>query len=406
MTFIEKRNELRPATGAAPFSLDEVFFSRTDERGVIVAGNYVFRRVAHYDWARMLGAPHKIIRHPDMPRAVFWLLWDRLKQGRPVGAYVKNRASDGLHYWVFAVVAPCDGGFLSARIKPTSALRDRIEQEYAALRALEREEDLAPEASAALLLERLAALGFSSYERFATHALVHELQARDEGIGDGPDRQLARFVEMQRAAQDLHAATAALVEDFRAMRTIPHNMQVIAARLEPTGGPVSTLSKNYRAVSKEMSDWFEANVVGSGSTFATIPDSVGLSTFLEGMTRILGECDAQLTSERRSLGEVDLDGERRHLRKTAEVYDAKSLASLARVRDEAQRILSACNTMNRHVLGLSTTRLLCKMESGRLSGGGQGLAEIIVQLGTFQERIGARLDRIAGASKEILDLST
>ena len=149
MTFIEKRNELRPATGAAPFSLDEVFFSRTDERGVIVAGNYVFRRVAHYDWARMLGAPHKIIRHPDMPRAVFWLLWDRLKQGRPVGAYVKNRASDGLHYWVFAVVAPCDGGFLSARIKPTSALRDRIEQEYAALRALEREEDLAPEASAA-----------------------------------------------------------------------------------------------------------------------------------------------------------------------------------------------------------------------------------------------------------------
>ena len=68
--------------------------------------------------------------------------------------------------------------------------------------------------------------------------------------------------------------------------------------------------------------------------------------------------------------------------------------------------LSACNTMNRHVLGLSTTRLLCKMESGRLSGGGQGLAEIIVQLGTFQERIGARLDRIAGASKEILDLST
>ena len=50
-------------------------------------------------------------------------------------------------------------------------------------------------------------------------------------------------------------------------------------------------------------------------------------------------------------------------------------------RDEAQRILSACNTMNRHVLGLSTTRLLCKMESGRLSGGGQGLAEIIVASG-------------------------
>lgn len=405
MSFIEKRNEIRPATGIAPFNLDEVFFSRTDARGVILAGNYVFRRVAHYEWGQLLGAPHKIIRHPDMPRAVFWLLWDRLLKGQPVGAYVKNLASDGLYYWVFAVIAPCQGGYLSARIKPTSELKAVVEQEYAALRAIETRDKISPEDSADMLLGRLKALGFASYERFATHALVSELQARDAGLGAAPNRRLSQFERMQQAARDLRDQTAALVDDFHAMRTIPHNMQVIASRLEPTGGPVSTLSKNYRAVSMEMADWFEANIVGSGSTFATIADSVAFSTFLEGMNRILGECDIQLNAERRSLGEIDLEAERQHLRQQARDYDAKSHAGLARVREEAERILSACETMNRHVLGLSTTRLLCKMESGRLTGDGQGLSEIISQLGTFQERIGARLDRIADASKEILDLS-
>ena len=138
MTIQDRRQEFRPTSGEAPFNLDEVFFSRTDARGVIESGNYVFRRVAHYEWDRLLGAPHKIIRHPDMPRAVFWLLWDTIKQGRPIGAYVKNRAEDGLYYWVFAVVMPNGDGYLSARIKPTSPLFRTIEKEYAALREVER----------------------------------------------------------------------------------------------------------------------------------------------------------------------------------------------------------------------------------------------------------------------------
>ncbi|MEM8554727.1 MAG: chemotaxis protein, partial [Pseudomonadota bacterium] len=58
----------RPTQGAAPFDANELFFSRTDERGVILSGNTVFQRVADYPWDDLLNAPHKIIRHPDMPR--------------------------------------------------------------------------------------------------------------------------------------------------------------------------------------------------------------------------------------------------------------------------------------------------------------------------------------------------
>ncbi|KDB05361.1 hypothetical protein U879_02085 [Defluviimonas sp. 20V17] len=89
------RSSSRPNAGEAPFAIHEIFYSRTDPRGVIQSGNDVFQRVADYPWDRLIGAPHKVIRHPDMPRAVFWLLWQTIQQGRPIGAYVKNRHPTG-----------------------------------------------------------------------------------------------------------------------------------------------------------------------------------------------------------------------------------------------------------------------------------------------------------------------
>jgi len=65
----------RPSSGAAPFKERELFFSRTDKRGVIQSGNSVFQRVSDYTWDDLLGAPHKNNRHKDMPKAVFWLMW-------------------------------------------------------------------------------------------------------------------------------------------------------------------------------------------------------------------------------------------------------------------------------------------------------------------------------------------
>lgn len=61
--------------GEVAFGDDEVFFSRTDPAGIIQDGNSVFQRVSGYAWAELAGKPHKIIRHPGTPRAVFRLLW-------------------------------------------------------------------------------------------------------------------------------------------------------------------------------------------------------------------------------------------------------------------------------------------------------------------------------------------
>ena len=84
-----------PRDIARDFKVSEAFFSTTDTRGVIQAGNRVFSRISGYTEAELIGKPHNIIRHPDVPRAVFKLLWDTLEAGQPICAYVKNMAKDG-----------------------------------------------------------------------------------------------------------------------------------------------------------------------------------------------------------------------------------------------------------------------------------------------------------------------
>ncbi|MEP4037499.1 MULTISPECIES: PAS domain-containing protein [unclassified Pseudophaeobacter] len=401
MSFQDRRIEARPSTGEAPFALNEVFFSRTDSRGVIQAGNYVFKRVANYEWEELIGAPHKIIRHPDMPKGVFQLFWDTLNAGDSIGAYVKNKAKDGLYYWVFAVVVPCDGGFLSARLSPSSPQFEEIKAIYSELQQAETNEDLSPEESAEKLLEWIRSKGFENYHQFATHALSEELLARDAGLDRPKDQKITDLRKMMSNAEVLVEETQGLVKDFDAMHTIPHNLRVIASRIEPSGGPVTVLSQNYGAMSREMSDWFAAHVMGENSNFNTIKLAVTNSLFVEGMTRILNECHEQLNAEKRSYEKLNMDAEREVLNDLVTSEMERARKGVEEVDHEAERIMRACQVMHRQFLGLSSTRVLCKIESARLPESGETLSDIIDQLGVFQERISRRLDDITKLSNEI-----
>ena len=91
----------------------EVFFdprdlivSKTDLKGRITYANKVFQHVAGYTEAELLGQPHSIIRHPDMPRCAFKLVWDTIQAGEEIFAYVINMTKTGDHYWVLAHVTP------------------------------------------------------------------------------------------------------------------------------------------------------------------------------------------------------------------------------------------------------------------------------------------------------------
>ncbi len=368
---------------------------------MIQAGNYVFRRVGAYPWEELIGAPHKVIRHQDMPKGVFSLFWDTLKRGECMGAYVKNKSKDGLYYWVFAVVVPCEDGYLSARIKPSSKLFDEVRAFYTQMLKRENEQGVKPEESAQYLLDWLGGHGYENYHEFAAHALSQELIARDTGLGNQAHVRIQELTGMLRNAETLVEETEGLIADFDAMHTIPHNLRVLASRIEPSGGPVTVLSQNYGSMSREMSDWFGAHVMGKNSNFAKIKSSVNDSLFVEGMARILIECDNQLQKERRDLGNVDMEAERKILGDLVKDQVKRAQDGMKEVDQESDRITSACQIMHRHFLGLSSTRVLLKIESARLTDSGETLADIIDQLGGFQERISRRLDRIGKLSEEI-----
>lgn len=132
-----------PTPNERTFSEDEVIVSKTDAKGRIVYANDVFCKVGLYGEDELLGKPHSIVRHPDMPRSVFQLLWDRIQGGQEIFAYVKNMAKNGDCYWVFAHVTPSFGadgainGYHSNRRVPDRVGVDRIEPIYRQMLAIE-----------------------------------------------------------------------------------------------------------------------------------------------------------------------------------------------------------------------------------------------------------------------------
>ena len=78
----------------------KVLISETDVAGTITKVNDVFCNVSHYSESELIGQPHNLIRHPDMPRLVFKLLWDNLKRGNNFVGVIKNLAKTGEYYWV------------------------------------------------------------------------------------------------------------------------------------------------------------------------------------------------------------------------------------------------------------------------------------------------------------------
>ncbi len=84
----------------------DILVTMTDKRGVITYANDLFLEVANYKREEVMGKPHNLVRHPDMPKAVFKILWDAVLAGNSVSAFVKNKVNGGGYYWVRAFVMP------------------------------------------------------------------------------------------------------------------------------------------------------------------------------------------------------------------------------------------------------------------------------------------------------------
>ncbi|MNF34908.1 Aerotaxis receptor [compost metagenome] len=117
------------------FAAQQRLISTTDGKGQITYCNEAFVEISGFSHDELMGAPHNLVRHPDVPSAVFAHMWSTLKQGRPWMGIVKNRSKNGDHYWVNAYVTPVLEnsqvvGYESVLVKPTAEQVRRAEALY------------------------------------------------------------------------------------------------------------------------------------------------------------------------------------------------------------------------------------------------------------------------------------
>jgi PAS domain S-box-containing protein len=126
----------QPVTGVERQYPDDIaIISHTNEKGQITFCNDDFVEISGYTHEELIGQPHNILRHPDMPTEAFRDLWATVKAGRPWAGLVKNRCKNGDHYWVRASVTPkLDGGYMSVRVKPRRDEVAAAEALYARMR--------------------------------------------------------------------------------------------------------------------------------------------------------------------------------------------------------------------------------------------------------------------------------
>ncbi|EMI57425.1 pas sensor protein [Rhodopirellula sallentina SM41] len=263
------------------FGVEELFFSTTDRRGVILSGNDVFVRVSGYEESELIGQPHSKIRHPDMPASVFRVFWDTIQADQPIAAYVKNRAKTGEYYWVMAVATPIDNGYLSVRVKPTSELLPIVSDVYARVLADEHaasEEGLSIDATIevglASLTKELHALGFADYPTFMHQALASEMTRRQNtlkqrksnshhwashafasGHHSSPISQLANANrECDRNLADMLAELSSLNESNGSFLQSCHTMRQLSASISTVAlnARVAATTRTLEAIAGEL----------------------------------------------------------------------------------------------------------------------------------------------------------
>ena len=158
-----------PRNNEKVLSAEEFIVSKTDTKGKILYGNKIFIKISGYEESELLGKPHSILRHPDMPKAVFKLLWERIQNKQEIFAYVKNMCKDGSFYWVHAnvtVTEDANGNVIdyhSVRRKPSAKAMEVIPGLYTQLLAEEKSGGM--EASIRMLNNILEEKGMS-YDDF------------------------------------------------------------------------------------------------------------------------------------------------------------------------------------------------------------------------------------------------
>jgi len=395
-----ERSQMTQRNQADRLRIEDLLFSRTDDRGVIQAGNDVFQRISVFSWEKILGAPHKILRHDDMPSGVFGLIWQGIKAGEPMGGYIQNMAEDGVPYWVFAAILPIEGGFVSQQLKPSSGVLDIVKPIYRNLREQERDGSLSVEASAEALIAALRSEGFADYQHFMSYALREECAAREETMGRPGDPMRDRLGAMLIDIREMEASANKVEKTFQTTHQIPYNMRLQAGRLEGSDGPISVISSNHR----QMTQTLEENLERFGKESVVGAEAIRLAMFKSSASLLIGEMAQLLIKENTERENPNVaETELAVLHKLSAQYLDDAVRDVKNLSMKVYRFGQHCRDMRRMMSGLELTRIMCKIERSKFDGDYDGLDEIVNRLSEAQAILNESFDSILEFAARILE---
>lgn len=369
------------------FRFDELFISRTDKRGILLFVNPVFRRVAKLEWQQMLGKPHRVVRHPAMPRGVFQLFWDVILDDRSVGSYVVNRSSDGGYYWVYALVSPIKSGFLSVRLKPSSPMFEAARKLYVDVLEAEKSRKLSPLEGKAYLLQRIREMGYRDYPHFMAEALAEELGARQKKIGREPHAVMVQLREILGLGNRLQQECAAISAAYARSAFVPLNLEVQAARIGREAAPIAVISAQYGAIARQIQEDIK--------TFA----AAGVNVHERISACLFDVCNAILQQEMAEFFATEedtpnnRDEEILFINESMQDNLAKAGTSLLAVEREFSRFRAVYDEVRKQAMALDVISVTGKIEAVKIRQSPE-LMGLLDDLGVFKETLKDSLKRI------------
>lgn len=363
------------------FFASDILMSRTDTRGVIQSANKAFQTVSEYDWEELRNAPHKILRHPDMPRGVFWMFWDRLQAGQPFGAFIKNKSKLGHHYWVYASAAPLDGGYLSIRIKASDEAVAMISPIYADLLARERGENLTPDRSAAELVNHIQSKGYPSYDAFMSAMVADQLTLRDRARSASTFSVVSDFATVSKLWASVEEHCETILKAHKTLAKTPTNLRIQASRLSTDGIAMGAIANNFTALAQNITSAMEEFMASSEDVARTLDQSQFLVCFVQLMDEVieLFRSDAQIVEG------IERDEEVARMVKKSREAVASTLGRMEQMSVKLGNFAEALQEIRSILSGLSVTRVMCQIEGTNLPPGFQsGISSTAAELDDFQ----------------------
>ncbi len=370
------------------YPAEHILTSATDLRGIIRYTSPVFRDVAQFTADDLAGAAHKIVRHPDMPRGVFYLIWDRLKAGLPICTYIKNRAADGRYYWVFAMMTQMRDGYLSVQIKPTADLFAATREIYNDL-LFEETGGLPPESSARRLCASLKERGFRNFDTYMNTALDAEFGRRPDSSGIDT-ATLDSINDLSGLIERAETLVENISKVFGQVRGEPVNLRILAGRLEEAGDVIGTISKNYETMAADMCHLVERLNDSEAGVLIRMRDAIDR-----------GRCAAQIAAlVQRSMSQANEAGHAIPPGQATMPNDACRTA-MTEVIALGQTVPDTCRQLRRRINGLDLVKLLCRVESGRMGDVDNGMNGIITRLEEAHQSTDRHLSELIATVSQI-----